>query len=147
MKLRKASETYVIGTVSKLFGVPTSCRDSLSSVALHLDRMEVLPWLAEDIRLYPWEPDVAASIFTVDKNCPLVQEMVMFAGDVMWVRDSVRKGPDGLWLAFAEDAADSDSNFAHALRGYTPTMIVSHIDVDGDYYRLVAIQAKTLKLK
>jgi len=142
--VRKASAHVITQAVGKLFKVPTTNRGSMEDVAAFMDEQEALPWVVSDITVCPWEVDVAASVYTRDLDCPLLQELIMFPGDIKWVRDTQRTSGQSMWLAFAESARDTDSHFIHALRGYAPTMLVSHVDVADETYRLVALHANTL---
>ena len=144
-KLKKASVYHIIEAVGKLYKVPTASREDMITLSHYLDEHDLLPWYAEDIRVFPWITDVVDAVFRAKKNDPLIQEMVMFPGDVMWAKDLIRSGGQGIWLVFAEDAEDTVSHFHHALRGYSPTMLVSHIKMDDATYRLAAIQASTLQ--
>jgi len=141
---RKTTVNHVTSAVGTLFGIPTAHRGSMAELSIALDAKGVLPWLAVDIRLFPYMVDVARSVINCDKDCPLIQELVVYAGDVMWVKDSVRKSKGGMWLAFAEEADDQDSHFVHALKGYYPTMIVSAMQVGDTMYRLCCIHLETL---
>jgi len=143
VKLRKAQEGYIFSGIAQCFGLTQSACTTKANTFEALNECQMFPWDANSTKLFAWEVDIHESIMKGNVDCPAVMEMLLFPGEVMFVRDGLRGTKRGLWVAFAEPAEDYH-NLPHLLQSCSAKVVINHVNSDGAIYRLVAMPADSM---